>query len=876
MAITQQKVLTKVFGDPQKRILRRLQKKVDEINALGPKYKKLSDEELAGQTDVLRKRLQKKSVTLDTILPDAFAVAREAAKRVIGERPYDVQLIGGMVLHEGNVAEMKTGEGKTLVATLPTYLNALEGKGVHVVTVNDYLAQRDAGWMGQVYDFLGLTTGVIINEASFVYDKDYDNEHHDDPRMRKLRPVSRKEAYAADITYGTNNEFGFDYLRDNMVNDVDLLRQRELNFAIVDEVDSILIDEARTPLIISAPAAENPDNYYTFAKIAAKLVPEDYVLDEKRRSVALTDEGVEKVQKLLGIKNLYTPDHVRSVYHMDQALRAQTLFKRDKDYVVTNDGEVIIVDEHTGRLMQGRRYNEGLHQAIEAKEGVPVLEESMTLATISFQNYFRLYNKLSGMTGTAFTEAEEFQQIYSLDVIQIPPNKPVIREDKEDLIFKTEKAKLKAVAEAIKDYHKQGRPVLVGSGSIEKNEQIAKYLEKEGIKFEILNAKNNEREAAIVAKAGEKGAITLATNIAGRGTDIKLGEGVKELGGLVVIGSERHESRRIDNQLRGRGGRQGDPGETQFYVSTEDDLMRIFQGERIASLMDRLGVDDDTPIRTRAVSKTLEAAQKRVEGYNFDTRKNVVQYDNVINRHRRVVYVMRRRILEGDNIKPEIERLLRAKVHELTTLPSKNNPKFVEDFLVIFPVDKEKIEKVGKEKKDRLRYEKALELAEEAYAEKEREIGADDLRGVEREVYMAVLDTLWMQHLENMQHLREGIHWRSVGQRDPLVEYRSESQKLFESLQANLRDEVLATIFNIHKADATVRQSQDDEYDTELTRLAENAVERGVNEIGSGEENRDDDFSVKKGKTSAESNRAKNQARKKKKAQRQNRKKNRK
>ena len=876
MAITQQKALSKIFGDPQKKILKRLRKQVDVINGLNDKYEKMSDKELRAQTDELKKRLSKKSVTLDTILPDAFAVAREAAKRVIGERPYDVQLIGGMVLHEGNVAEMKTGEGKTLVATLPTYLNALEGKGVHVVTVNDYLAQRDAGWMGQVYDFLGLTTGVIINEASFVYDKDYDNEHHDDPRMRKLRPVSRKEAYAADITYGTNNEFGFDYLRDNMVNDVDLLRQRELNFAIVDEVDSILIDEARTPLIISAPAAENPDNYYTFAKIAAKLVPEDYVLDEKRRSVALTDEGVEKVQKLLGIKNLYTPDHVRSVYHMDQALRAQTLFKRDKDYVVTNDGEVIIVDEHTGRLMQGRRYNEGLHQAIEAKEGVPVLEESMTLATISFQNYFRLYNKLSGMTGTAFTEAEEFQQIYSLDVIQIPPNKPVIREDKEDLIFKTEKAKLKAVAEAIKDYHKQGRPVLVGSGSIEKNEQIAKYLEKEGIKFEILNAKNNEREAAIVAKAGEKGAITLATNIAGRGTDIKLGEGVKELGGLVVIGSERHESRRIDNQLRGRGGRQGDPGETQFYVSTEDDLMRIFQGERIASLMDRLGVDDDTPIRTRAVSKTLEAAQKRVEGYNFDTRKNVVQYDNVINRHRRVVYVMRRRILEGDNIKPEIERLLRAKVHQLTTLPSKNNPKFVEDFSVIFPVDKEKIEKVGKEKKDRLRYEKALELTEEAYAEKEREIGADDLRGVEREVYMAVLDTLWMQHLENMQHLREGIHWRSIGQRDPLVEYRSESQKLFESLQANLRDEVLMTIFNIHKADAVVRQSQDDEYDTELTRLAENAVERGVNEIGSGEENRDDDFSVKKGKTSAGSNRAKNQARKKKKAQRQNRKKNRK
>ena len=876
MAMTQQKALSKIFGDPQKKILKRLRKQVDVINGLSEKYETMSDKELRAQTEALKKRLTKKNVTLDTILPDAFAVVREAAKRVIGERPYDVQLIGGMVLHEGNVAEMKTGEGKTLVATLPTYLNALEEKGVHVVTVNDYLAQRDAGWMGQVYDFLGLTTGVIINEASFVYDKDYDNEHHDDPRMRKLRPVTRKEAYAVDITYGTNNEFGFDYLRDNMVNDVDLLRQRELNFAIVDEVDSILIDEARTPLIISAPAAENPDNYYTFAKVASKLVPEDYVLDEKRRSVALTDEGVEKVQKLLGIKNLYTPDHVRSVYHMDQALRAQTLFKRDKDYVVTNDGEVIIVDEHTGRLMQGRRYNEGLHQAIEAKENVPVLEESMTLATVSFQNYFRLYNKLSGMTGTAFTEAEEFQQIYSLDVIQIPPNKPVIRDDKEDLIFKTEKGKLKAVAEAIKDYHKQGRPVLVGSGSIAKNEQIAKYLEKEGIKFEILNAKNNEREAAIIEKAGEKGAITLATNIAGRGTDIKLGKGVKELGGLVVIGSERHESRRIDNQLRGRGGRQGDPGETQFYVSTEDDLMRIFQGERIAALMDRLGVDEDTPIQNRAVSKTLEAAQKRVEGYNFDTRKNVVQYDNVINRHRRVVYTMRRKILEGDNIQPEIERLLRDRVKELVMLPTKNNPKFIEEFTSAFPVDEAAVRKVGLEKKDRLRLQKALKLARQAYQEKDEEIGAEELRGVEREVYMAVLDTLWMQHLENMQHLREGIHWRSVGQRDPLVEYRAESQKLFTSLQENLRNEVLNTIFHIHKSDAVIRQSQDDEYDTELTRLAESAVERGVNEVGTGEENRDDDFSVKKGKSNAESNRAKNQARKKKKAQRQNRKKNRK
>ena len=875
MALSRQKALTKVFGDPQLKILKKLEKRVGAINALSDKYEKMSDTDLQKQTDVLKKRLKKKGVTIDAILPDAFAVAREAANRTLKMRPFDVQLIGGMALHDGNVAEMKTGEGKTLVATLPSYLNALEGKGVHVVTVNDYLAQRDAGWNGEMFDFLGMSTGCIINEASFVYDKDYVNENHTDPRMQKLRPVSRKEAYAADVTYGTNNEFGFDYLRDNMVNDQELLRQRELNFAIVDEVDSILIDEARTPLIISAPAAENPESYYTFAKIAAKLTEEDYTLEEKRRQVSLTDVGVEKIQKMLGIKNLYTPEYVRSIYHMDQALRAQTIFKRDKDYVVTNDGEVIIVDEHTGRLMQGRRYNEGLHQAIEAKEGVPVLQESMTLATISFQNYFRQYKKLSGMTGTAFTEAEEFQQIYSLDVVQIPSNRKIARIDKEDLIFKTEKAKLKAVAEAIKEHNKAGRPVLVGSGSIAKNEMIASYLEKEGIKFELLNAKNNEREAAIIEQAGQKGAVTLATNIAGRGTDIKLGKGVVELGGLVVIGSERHESRRIDNQLRGRGGRQGDPGESQFYVSTEDDLMRIFQGERIAALMDRLGVDEETPIQNKAVSKTLEAAQKRVEGYNFDTRKQVVQYDDVINRHRKAVYSIRRRILEGDNIKPEIERLIKEKVDELVIVPSKNDPKLVENFTFVFPVDEEKITKVGKIKKDKQRSEEALALAKDVYASKESEIGETDLRGVEREVYMAVLDTLWMQHLENMQHLREGIHWRSVGQRDPLVEYRSESQKLFKSLQANLRDEVLNTIFRIHKHDAVITQSQDDEYETELTRLAENAVEKGVNETGSGEANRDKDFSVKKAKSNSDLNRARNQARKKKKSSRQNRKKSR-
>ena len=868
--VSKHKVLTKIFGDPQTRLLKGLQKKVVAINALSEKYKKLSKSELKKQTVVLKTRLQKKGTTLDSLLPDAFALVREASDRVLGMRHFDVQLIGGMALHEGNVAEMKTGEGKTLVATLPVYLNALEEKGVHVVTVNDYLAQRDASWMGDLYHFLGLETGVIINDASFIYDPKFDNENHDDARMKHLRPSTRKEAYAADITYGTNNEFGFDYLRDNMVNEVDLLRQRDLNFAIVDEVDSILIDEARTPLIISAPAAENPDSYYQFAKIAAKLVPEDYIMDEKHRTVALSDIGTEKVQKMLGIKNLYSPDYVRSVYHMDQSLRAQALFKRDKDYVVTADGEVIIVDEFTGRLMQGRRYNEGLHQAIEAKEGVPVLQESMTLATVSFQNYFRLYKKLSGMTGTAFTEAEEFQQIYSLDVIQIPSNRPIARIDRQDLIYKSEKGKLKAVAAAIAEYHAIGRPVLVGSASIAKNELIASWLDQAKIPYELLNAKNNEREAAIIEKAGQKGSITLATNIAGRGTDIKLGEGVVELGGLMVIGSERHESRRIDNQLRGRGGRQGDPGETQFYVSTEDDLMRIFQGERIAGLMDRLGIDEDTPIQNKAVSKTLESAQKRVEGFNFDTRKNVVQYDNVINRHRRVVYTIRRKILEGADIKPEMENLLVNKLRELTILPSKNNKDFVENFEAIFPLKENKIKTIGDEKNDKTRFEIARREVDKLYKDKESELDVEVMRKVEREVYLQVLDTLWMQHLENMQHLREGIHWRSVGQRDPLVEYRSESQKLFDSLQSTLRDEVLRAVMNVRKTDVIAQT--DEEYQTELTRLAENAVEKGVNEITGGEENRDSDFKIKKQTSTQVANKKKNDSRKKKKSERQNRK----
>ena len=888
------KFLQGVFGDAQKKKLKKLWKKAQEITKLEPKYEKMSDDELKEQTEIFRAKIEKALKTaraeqginktgkkrppvddtkiLNDILPEAFAVAREAAKRVTGLRPYDVQLIGGMVLHEGAVAEMKTGEGKTLVAMLPAYLNGMTGRGVHVVTVNDYLAQRDAGWNGPIYDFLGLSVAVIINEASFIYDAEYENDQHDDERFLHLKPCTRKEAYAADITYGTNNEFGFDYLRDNMTSEVQYLRQRELNFAIVDEVDSILIDEARTPLIISAPAGDNPESYYQFAKVAARLNSDDYIFDEKRRSVTLTDQGIEKVQKILGVDNLYSTKNTRLVYHLEQAIRAEIVFKRDKDYVVTNSGEVIIVDEHTGRLMQGRRYNEGLHQAIEAKEGVAVKQESMTLATISFQNFFRLYKKLSGMTGTAFTEAEEFQQIYALDVVQIPPNKPIIRVDKDDLIYRTKAGKLKAIADEIVKYHEKGQPVLVGSGSIANNEEIARYLEKYGLPYEILNAKNNEREAAIIAKAGEKGAITLATNMAGRGTDIKLGKGVKELGGLVVIGSERHDSRRVDNQLRGRGGRQGDPGTTQFFMSCEDDLMRIFQGDRVKMLMTRLGVAEDMPIQTKAISRTLEAAQKRIEGFNFDSRKNVVQYDNVINRHRKVVYLMRRRILMGDDIFPEIQRLMRDEVKTLTEFSSRVNKNFDEEFKAVFNFDDDLIRGIGLKRKEKDRYKLALEAVEEAYHKKEEEFGAETMRKVEREVYLKVLDTLWMQHLENMQHLREGIHWRSVGQRDPLVEYRSESQKLFDGLQRNLREEVLKILLTITPSEAAADNAMDgEEYESELTKMAEGQTERGVNEISRGERNLDDEFK-KKSHAKVSATKKKTNAKKRKKARKKGRK----
>ena len=915
---TTTRILQGIFGDPAKRNLARMRKIVKVINGLEPKYEAMSDDELKAQTNVLKERLDtlnkkaeaniaraklkasaKKSETkaestdsakkqstsvkseklernetkiLSEILPDAFALVREATKRVLGMRHYDVQMIGGIVLHEGNVAEMKTGEGKTLVALLPSFLNALTGRGVHVVTVNDYLAQRDAGWNAPVYHFLGMSVGVIIADASFLYDPEYINEEHTDERMQHLKPCTRKQAYQADVTYGTNNEFGFDYLRDNMVNEVDFLRQRELNFAIVDEVDSILIDEARTPLIISAPAGDNPDSYYQFAKIASHLGPDDYVLDEKHRSVSLTDAGIEKVQRMLGIDNLYSADNTRLVYHMDQALRAQVVFQRDRDYVVTNSGEVIIVDENTGRLMQGRRYSEGLHQAIEAKESVVVKEESMTLATISFQNFFRLYNKLSGMTGTAFTEAEEFQQIYALDVIQIPPNRPIIRIDKDDLIFRTEAGKLRAIVEEVKKFHEKGQPVLIGSASIVKNELIAKYLDEAGLSYELLNAKNNEREAAIVEKAGQKGAITLATNMAGRGTDIKLTDEVKELGGLVVIGSERHDSRRVDNQLRGRGGRQGDPGITQFFVSCEDDLMRIFQGNQIGAMLNRIGIDEDTPIQNRSVTKMLEAAQKRIEGFNFDSRKNVVQYDNVINRHRRIVYLMRRKILEGANISDEINRLIKEAVADLTTESIRVNRNFIKEFQSVFDLDRDLIIEIGFKRKEEERAKLATLAVKEAYATKELEFGADVMRKIEREVYLKVLDALWMQHLENMQYLREGIHWRSIGQRDPLVEYRTESQKLFEGLQKNLREEVLKILLSITPQEAVATDTIDgEEYDTELTKMAESATNRGVNTIEAGEKNLDSEFSQKPTKSASLSEK-RNKAKKQKKAKRQNKK----
>jgi preprotein translocase subunit SecA len=813
-------VFKKILGDPQAKTVKRLRKRVKVINALGDKYKKLSDKELKEQTDILKKRLKKES--LDNILPDAFAVVREAATRALGQRHFDVQLIGGMVLHEGNVAEMKTGEGKTLVATAPIYLNALTGKGAHVVTVNDYLAQRDAGWMAQVYHFLGLSTGVILADHSYVYDPAFTNTEHEDERFRHLKPATRQEAYGADVTYGTNNEYGFDYLRDNMVREEDQLRQRDLHYAIVDEVDSILIDEARTPLIISAPSVTSGTAYAQFSKVVRQLSKDKHFeTDEKRKTVILTDAGVEKIQKILGIDNLYGSENIRTIYHLQQAMRAHALFTRDKDYVVTQDGEVVIVDEFTGRLLAGRRYNEGLHQAIEAKEGVEVQQESMTLATISFQNYFRIYEKLAGMTGTAMTEAEEFHQIYKLDVVEVPSNRVIDRTDRTDRIYRTERAKFKAIAREVKTLHTKGQPVLLGTVSIEKNEALGNLLKKEGVPHQVLNAKNNEREAKIVAQAGEKGAVTLATNIAGRGTDIVLGEGVKDLGGLFVLGSERHESRRIDNQLRGRAGRQGDPGVTQFFVSTEDDLMRIFGGDKIANIMERLSVDDETPIENRLISRSLEGAQKKVEGFHFDQRKSVVQYDDVMNRHRRATYAMRREILRSQDISKRIKILIEETAHDLAVSPLVTTDQFEDVVREIFPFEEATLDRLFDS--DATKFEKVLKTeAAELYAARETAFTKDIMHKVERDIYLQILDNLWMQHLENMDHLREGIHWMSVGQQDPLVEYRRRGQLLFDDMQNTLRHDVLLHLFH---AQPISQEELDQATETDLTLAARGSVD---------------------------------------------------
>jgi len=764
-------ILTKILGDVNEKYLRKFQSLVDKINSLEKDFESLSNEKLKEKTLEFRERL-KKGQTLDDILPEAFALVREAAKRTLKQRHFDVQLIGGIVLHQGKIAEMKTGEGKTLAATLPLYLNALEGKGCHLVTVNDYLARRDTVWMGQIYHLLGLTVGCLNHEQSFLYDPEYKKPPEEKEKMRDelggfyvvedfLRPGSRKEAYLADITYGTNNEFGFDYLRDNMVYDLKDIVQRGHHYAIIDEVDSILIDEARTPLIISSPDVESSKWYTEFAKIIPKLDSKtDYQIDEKRRVVTLTEEGINKIEKILGYKNIYEEKGIRYLHHLEQALRAETLFKRDIDYIV-KDGQVIIIDEFTGRLMPGRRWSGGLHQAIEAKEKVKVQPESLTLASVTFQNYFRLYKKLAGMTGTAATSAEEFDKVYKLEVLVIPTNKPMIRVDLPDRVYKTEDGKFKSVIEEIKNRHKIGQPILVGTRSVEKNEYLGKLLDREGIPHQILNAKHHQREGEIIAQAGKKGQVTIATNMAGRGVDIILGgnppdpvenQKVKELGGLHVIGTERHEARRIDNQLRGRTGRQGDSGSSQFFVSLEDDLMRIFGGERIKSLMGILKIPEDEPIELNLVSKVIEEAQSKIEGLNFDLRKYLLDYDDVMNIHRETTYRKRKEILTA------IDQELREKILN-----------------IIF--------KAGFSKED--------------YEKKEKEIGKDQLRQVERFIFLRILDTLWMDHLENMEYLREAVRLRAYGQRDPLVEYKNEGHKMFKKLLSTLEITIVNAVLSL-------------------------------------------------------------------------------
>ncbi|MCC7357307.1 preprotein translocase subunit SecA [Candidatus Uhrbacteria bacterium] len=848
--------LSNIFGDPNAKEVAKLRKIVDNVNNLETSIQTLSDEGLRSKTDEFKQRLLQ-GETMEAILPEAFAIVREASFRVLKQRQYDVQLIGGIALHMGMIAEMRTGEGKTLTAAAPTYLNALTGKGVHVITVNDYLARRDAVWMGQVYHLLGLTIGCIQHEGGFRYDPSFKNEvEHDQERdqtgsfrvdMDYLRPVSRHEAYTADITYGTNNEFGFDYLRDNMVGSVTDMVQRELHFAVIDEVDSILIDEARTPLIISAPAEDPGEMYYRFAELVSRLeITTDYTIDEKLRAATLTESGINKIEQWLGVENLYVQGGLRMVHHLEQALRANVLYKRDKDYVVQND-EVIIVDEFTGRLMQGRRYSEGLHQAIEAKEHVTIQRESVTMATITFQNLFRLYSKLSGMTGTAMTEAEEFYKIYKLEVLQIPTNRETQRKDLPDRVYKTELGKFKAVIREIRTLHEKGQPVLVGTSSIEKNEILSELLRMEGIPFNLLNAKNHEHEAEFIAQAGRKGAVTIATNMAGRGVDIILGgnpvdpkeaEEVRALGGLFVLGTERHESRRIDNQLRGRSGRQGDPGQTQFYVSMEDDLMRIFGTDRMKRNMELFRVPEDEAIESKMLSRAIEGAQKKVEGHHFDIRKHLLEYDDVLNKHRMVVYKHRREVLklahtptiDGERpVKAMVMTAIEREVEQISLFHTADenvenwNLDELENAFVALFSSKDKVHTALKEfieqnsQQDIVLRRTALiegmmKVAKDEYQAIEQSVGDSVRMGeIEKNVLVQATDMLWVEHLEAIDHLRRGIGLRSYGQRDPLVEYKKEAFRLYNELLAMIDKQSAHAVFRLQIAMQTAIDSMQSE-----------------------------------------------------------------
>ena len=775
--------IKRFLGDNNDKEIARYRKVVEKINALEPQMQALTDDKLTGYTNKFRERLAN-GETLDDILPEAFAVVREGSRRVLGMRHFDVQLIGGMCLHEGKIAEMRTGEGKTLVATLPVYLNALTGEGVHMVTVNDYLARRDSEDMGRLYRYLGLTVGLVVHDMDFP---------------------ERKFAYSRDVTFGTNNEFGFDYLRDNMVIYPEQMVQRKLHYAIVDEVDSILIDEARTPLIISGPGAKSTDMYAVMAKAVAGLKEGiDYTVDEKQKTVAPADNTIPKVERILGINNLYAPENIELSHCFTAALRAKALMKRDRDYVVRN-GEIIIVDEFTGRLMEGRRYSDGLHQAIEAKEGVKIQRESQTLATITFQNYFRMYDKLGGMTGTAKTEEDEFLKIYNLPVIVVPTNKPVIRKDYPDLIFKTKRAKYKAVGRAVTSLHAKGQPVLIGTTSITQSEELSAILKKNGIPHNVLNAKFHEKEAEIIAGAGQKGAVTIATNMAGRGTDIKLGEGVPELGGLFIIGTERHESRRIDNQLRGRAGRQGDPGASRFYLSLEDDLLRLFASDRISGIMDKLGMDEDEPIEHKLITNSIEHAQKKVEARNFDIRKHVLEYDDVMNQQREVMYGERRKILFGENLRENIMGMVKHIIH--AEMDQYANAQLypeewqldglIEDAEKIYaPQGRLKKEELAAMSRDEL--QECLEkLAEEGYHNRELLFGEENMRELEKVVMLRVVDKKWMEHLDHMDMLRDGINLRAYGQRNPLVEYKIEALDMFEEMEADIQDQIASLMYHV-------------------------------------------------------------------------------